>query len=307
MSVGFLALNNNNQVLVSEQTRNLHFIGKATYTNNQGHAYYGGLCKFLYRINSTIPVVPFFTAPTLDYYAITSIKPVENNTQFEIELIRSGTNLSTNIPEVYVFADPRASTATDPYGFLVYAADGTPAFDSRLRPLAIVNGITVTPPSNPRLAAIPYLDPKTCGSTDQNAFTSDVNSQTQLGQQATKEIFSYMSLPQAQREVTYATSEEECDGIDAYGNCAGAKRIYSWDSTYWAFYRGGIRRFGTQSIDAGWICVSYGCNWRYSQDSSFIGIGTGGESGQGGTWPYSNETLNLVASPVLIANGARYD
>lgn len=306
MSYGFLALNNNNQVLVSEQTRNLHFIGKATYYSNQGHNYYGGLWKFKFRINSTVPVVPFFTMPTFDFYAVSSIKAI-SSTVYEIEVIRSGNDSPPTVPEVYVFADPRASTVIGSHGLVVYLADGTPAFDSRLPPLAITAGLTVAQPSNPKVDPIPYLDPKTCGSTNTSALTTDRANQYSLGTQAAKEIFSYVSLAQAQRQVQYATSEEECDGFDIYGNCAGAKRVYSWDSVYWAFYRGGIRRVAGSAIDAGWICVSYGCNWRYSQDSSFIGIGTGGESGEGGVWPYSNETINLAPAPVLVANGARYD
>jgi hypothetical protein len=88
--------------------------------------------------------------------------------------------------------------------------------------------------------------------------------------------------------------------------CVGVERDYRWTSNYWSFYRGGIRRNGNQ-IDAGWVTVSFGCNWTYTKDSAFIGIGTGGSSGVGGTWPYSNETLNLVYAPVIIADGSRYD
>lgn len=311
MSYGFLAVNNSNQVLVSDQTRNLHFIGKATYTNNQGHVYNGGLCKFKYQISSTVPVIPFFTMPTQDYYGITSIKALAGNI-YEIELIRSGFELGTNIPEVYVFADPRAATPTDPVGLVVYLSDGTPAFDSRIKPLVVTGGGTVQHPSNPKTGAIPYLAPKYCASDSTTAFSPEANNVYAVPKLANKEIVSYVSLAQAQREVTYATAEDECDGFDPYGNCIGAKRIYSWDSTYWSFYRGGVSRSfnyltNEWQLRAGWICVSYGCNWRESVDSSFIGIGTGGSSGQGGTWPYSNETINLAAAPFLLSNGARYD
>ena len=49
---------------------------------------------------------------------------------------------------------------------------------------------------------------------------------------------------------------------------------------------------GHGSLRAGWIVVEKGCNWTYDKYSEFLGIGTGGDSGTGGNWPYSNETIN---------------
>lgn len=310
MSTGFLAVNNNNQVLVSTDTRNLHFIGKAAYIGNQGHDYYGGLCRFRFKIASKVAVVPFFTLPTSDLHAVTSVKKVADEDAYEIELIRSGTQLATNVPEVYVFADPRALSSTETHGLVVYQSDGTPAFDSRLKPLTITDGAFVTHPSNPRNAAIPALDPKNCNTTLKSAFTPDAQNIFFVGQGGIKEIFSYVSLTQAQRQANFYASEEECDGFDAYGNCVGARRKYEWNSRYWAFYRGGIMRQlggGVAYMAAGWICVNFGCNWDYRSQGSFLGIGTGGNSGTGGTWPYENETINLSSTPILVANGSRYD
>ena len=53
--------------------------------------------------------------------------------------------------------------------------------------------------------------------------------------------------------------------------------------------------------------VEKGCNWTYYKDSTFLGIGTGGDSGTGGDWPYTNETINTTANSFIIANGANYD
>ncbi|CAB4122414.1 hypothetical protein UFOVP33_4 [uncultured Caudovirales phage] len=302
---GFLALNASGQVLVSSETRNLHFVGKATFYDtvftSDG---YGGMRRWTYRINCLVTPVPFFTMPTEDYYGVSRVSEVSTHV-WEIEIIRSGT--STGHPEVYVFADPRASTERDTnYGMLVMRDDGTPSFDSRLGPLAITGGISVGPPSNPLVTSPTGLDPKNCNSDPSANFGSDNSNSYSFTASGSKPIFFYPSLPQAEREVTFSASEDECDGVDAYGNCVGAARHYEWYSYYWAFYRAGIRYVGGY-LFCGWITVEHGCHWTYSKDSAFIGIGTGGESGTAGTWPYSNETLNLTSTAVITANGAHYD
>lgn len=140
----------------------------------------------------------------------------------------------------------------------------------------------------------------------QAKFAPDTYAQQYFSAPGPKPIFFYPSLAQSQREYTFYESEEECDGFDAYNNCVGIRRQYSWRSSYWAFYRSGIRLVGGV-LQCGWITVQYGCNWDYEKDKSLIGIGIGGDSGQGGTWPYSNETLNLSPTAVISADGSRYD
>lgn len=307
MSHGFLAVNNSNQVLVSSETRNLHFIAKpALYETRQSFDSHGGCRILVFRVTSPVPVLPFFTMPTTDFYGVIAIRSVAANT-WEIEVLRSGAG--TEVPEVYVFADPRASTATENYGFIVNREDGTPSFDSRLRPLTIAGGFTVQQPSNPLTALAYGLDPKNCGSSAAaagGAFAPNQHNVYTPSITPTKPMYSFASLAQAEREATFTTTERECDGVSVKGLCSGVTRVYNWTSTYWSFYRGGIRNVGGE-IHAGWVIVAFGCNWTYSKDTSLIGIGIGGDSGNGGQWPYSNESLNLTSLPVIIADAARYD
>jgi hypothetical protein len=121
-----------------------------------------------------------------------------------------------------------------------------------------------------------------------------------------KPIFFYPSVAQAQREYQFVERERECDGIRVLGVCVGIEREYTWESNYWAFYRSGIR-IKNGVIECGWITVEHGCNWTYLKEKDFLGIGIGGDSGAGGTWPYQNETLNLVDTPVIIAEGVRFE
>lgn len=307
MSHGFLALNDSSQVLVSSDTRNLHFIGKPPINQVRNVIDSHGGCRiFSYIIDSQVPVVPFFTMPTGDYHGITAIRNITGST-WEIEVLRSG--VAAVHPDVYVFADPRATNPNGTHGMQVFRDDGTPSFDSRLRPLAIAGGISVTQPYNPK-PVLPFgLDPKNCGTDAYSAgiaFAPDQYNAFNAAITPSKPMYSYSSIAQAQRDAMYTAFERNCPWGSYKGNCLGPESEYTWTSTYWTFYRGGVRRSGSQ-IHAGWIAVSYGCNWTYKKDSSFLGIGTGGDSGYGGAWPYSNETLNLQPTPVIIADASRYD
>lgn len=305
MSWGFNAVNNSGQVLISSETRNLHFVGKAAlYTTLAAANGYGGIRHWAYRIQSAVTPMPFFSMPTQDYYGITAIRNVGGQT-WEIEVLRSGT--SDVAPEVFVFADPRAITrrGTD-YGMMVLMDDGTPAFDSRLGPLVISGGASVYPPSNPRIAGPSGLYAEECRSDASYSLAPDNVNNFSLSVSASKPIYFFPSIAQAQREHTIYRNRRECTGFNCYGACCGYGEEEQWRSTYWAFYRSGIRHSGS-SLSCGWITVSYGCNWDYRRSNSIVGIGIGGGSGVGGVWPYSNETLNLSPVSIIVSNGARYD
>jgi hypothetical protein len=308
MSFGFLALNNNNEVLISSDTKNLHFLQKMasptteSFTSND----YGGMRRWIYSFSNvnTVPV-PFFSVPTPDYYAISRVEDKGSN-NWDVEIIRSGTSTST--PEVYLFAPPTAGSPSGNYGMVVFSADGSSSFDSRLKPLAITGGRSVSHPTNPRTSySSSGLDAKLCPTNASGTFApTEFNSYTINGQ-PTKPIFSFFSLAQSEREVTVQEQLTECDGLGSnqYG-CVGFERTYYWTSKYWAFYRGGIR-WNNGNLRAGWVVVEKGCNWTYYKDSTFLGIGTGGDSGTGGDWPYTNETINTTSNSFIIANGANYD
>lgn len=318
MSHGFIAYNNVNQVLVSSETRNLHFLGKATYSStDKSDDNYGGTRIYTFTIECSTFPVPFFTNPTGQYMAISRIYNPSGNT-WNIEVIRSGTG--TTKPEVYVFADPRAGTPSGSFGMVVYRDDQSVSFDSRLRPLAITGGLTVTHASNPRTFPSSGLAAKDCASDDATCgsyFAPDASNITTIDYIPAKPMFFYPSLAQAERENVWTTSEEDCLGSDKLNVCI-SKDYYQWASRYWAFYRGGIsyasHKGSTQAdIFAGWITVDHGCNHYYNHSSSLfsvfdiLAIPIGSSSWSGGKWPYSNKTINTSAATVIIGDAARYD
>jgi len=308
MSYGFLATNNSNQVLISSDTRNLHLVQKisspTSITLSNGN--YGGIRVLVYRATCNVTPVPFFTMPsTSDYYGCTRVNNVGGN-QWDIEILKSGG--AYDYPELYVFADARGSSPTDVYGMKIFRDDGTAAFDSRLSPLVVAGGLSVTHPSNPK-PSFPYgLNAHNCESSEADSGGMLIPDQynTYSVTLPYKPMFFFPSLAQAERESLFRAEDEACDGVYTKGNCIGFYRYYKWESTYWAFYRGGLRR-GVNQVFAGWITASFGCNWTYYQDGGVLGIGTGSNSGSGGNGPYSNETLNLSAATVIIGDASRYD
>jgi hypothetical protein len=166
MTFGFVVINDNGQVLVSSETRNLHFVGKADlYEVVRQFDGYGGLRHWSFRIQCNTTPVPFFTMPTEDFYAVTGVSNIGGG-MWDIRVIRSGT--SASVPEVFVFADPRGFT-NDPdsaWGMQVFRDDGTAAFDSRRQPLAITGGGVVKPPNNPLSVPPSLVTAKYCNGTD---------------------------------------------------------------------------------------------------------------------------------------------
>jgi hypothetical protein len=312
MSFGFTATNNSGQVLVSSDTKNLHFVGKATFNRIiKSTSGYGGLVQYAFHIACNATPMPFFTMPTADRYAISAIRTVSGNV-WEIELIRSGSAIDP-MPEIYVFSEASGVVAppSTNYGVVVKGSNGvTPMFDSRLGPLVVTNGFSVAPPLNPIVGAGTYsslgalllgsggLDAKFCRSDASYKFAPNNANVYSIGSLNSKPIFFYPSVAQCNR-TSKATREESLNLI-----------IYSsyeyWESTYWTFYRGGISYSGT-TLSCGWISCEWGCNYIYRENDRLLGIGIDNDSGTGGKWPYSNETLNLQEVPVIVGNGATYD
>lgn len=168
MTFGFVVTNDNGQVLVSSETRNLHFVGKADFERIiRSFDGYGGLRHYAFRIQCNTTPVPFFTMPTGDFYAVDGVQLLSANL-WEIRIFRSGTGDTR--PEVYVFADPRGFVGEPEsgWGMQVYRDDGTAAFDSRRTPLAVTGGGKAIPPSNPLPIAPTNVTAKFC----QGMFTS---------------------------------------------------------------------------------------------------------------------------------------
>jgi len=226
----------------------------------------------------------------------------------------SGSYGSAQIPKLIVFADARAVTGSETFGLKVFRNDGTAAFDNRKNPL-IINQITsVSHPSNATntfsgsgLSARNASGPV---STWSSQATPNQYSNISVNTMPTNQMFYYSTVTQVHQQVSRVEAEEECDGIDAKGNCLGSKRIYYWRSTYWNFYRGGIKKNSNTSVHAGYIGVEFGAYYSRTTDSSFFGVSTGGSSGSTvGKWPWDSGQINTAGTGVntlIIADATNY-
>ena len=329
MAHGFIAYNANNQMLASSETRNLHFVGKATFTRTlASRSNYGGMSIWSYRINCKVTPVPFFSLPGEGHGAIAAIRQAAAGV-WDIEVIRAGAFSAR--PDVYVFSDPRGITSGigTSFGMQILHNDGTPSFDSRLGPLAVTGGALVAQPAspiNPAWRIVPYYD-SIIGTQDYNYQDSagtqiNVSYGTSLwadegtgdashllspthyssypvsvGAGNSKPIFYYPSLAQSIRVVS---------GIYKIG------QTYRCNSNYWVLYRGGISLSGN-TLKAGWISAIVGSYWKAARKDSGTTFGSGVDAssivsaGAGGVPPYFNESLNLQSAAVIIGNGAWYD
>jgi len=300
---GFLATNGNSQVLISSKTKNLHFLGKATYYQTlQSTNSYGGIRRWSYRINCITTPVPFFTTPTSESYAILRMTVVAADT-WEIEIIKSGS--SDVKPEVYIFTEANGQiTPNTSWGMKVLNETSGVTYDSRLRPLIVKAGGSATQPYDPLTSVPPpgALDAAYCQSDASPYLLPSATTGSSIGGVSiVKPIVNYQSVSQAQRQ--FQVSFVRKTGFFV-------KQTYVYHSYYWVFCRGGIsvaQSGSTLNITNGWVAVDYSCNWTYSKESTFIGIGVGGNSRTGGTWPFENTSINMNPVSFIVSDGSLYD
>lgn len=226
----------------------------------------------------------------------------------------SGSYGSAQIPKLIVFADARAVTGSETFGLKVFRDDGTAAFDNRKSPL-IINQITsVSHPSNATNSfSGSGLSARNSGgpvSTWSSQAAPNQHNNISVNTMPTNQMFYYSTVTQVHQQASVSEAEEECDGVEVKGNCLGSKRIYYWRSTYWNFYRGGIKRNNNTSVHAGYIGVEFGAYHSRTLDSSFFGVSSGGSSGSSvGKWPWDSGQINTAGTGVntlIIADATNY-
>lgn len=311
----FVAKNGNQQVIISSDTSNLHFIGKASLNSLvEASGNNGGFRRWSYRIVCSKPPMPFLSMPvtgTGNMYGVSAIRIISTN-YWEIEVITSGTygNDSGYAPEVYIFADPSATTtATEPNGLLVFKDNGSISFDSRKEPLNITNGTSAQPPYNPINSPPTGLSARNCSSGKDGFRATNYSYITSLSNQGTKPIFFYPSNCQSEREATFYDQTSNClwDQSDGYGGCLYYREIRKWNSTYWAYYRSGIAISST-NLYCGWIVVRADCAEQFiAYDEGWLGFNWNSVNRVGGIPPATNTNFNVRNDTILVADGSMYD
>jgi len=226
----------------------------------------------------------------------------------------TGSYGTAQIPKLIVFADARAVTGSETFGMKVFKDDGTAAFDNRKNPLIVKQ---ITSVSHPTDATNTFtgsgLSARNAGgpvSTWSTQATPNQYNNITVNTMPSNPMFYYATVTQRHQQVSRTEIEEECDGFDAKGNCLGSKRIYTWRSTYWNFYRGGVLRHDNTTIRAGYIGVEYGAYHSRTTDGSFFGFSTGDSAGSvTGKWAWDSAQINAAGTGVntlLIGDATNY-
>jgi len=324
MTFGIEFLNENGQILISDGLKTLHFWGKPSANLASSDSTAGGSFLYTYfvTVSSSYVPVPFFTIPNTSSQLVgnTRVNYQNNNNRWRIEIL---TNVQS-APEVYVFIEPNAAITQQDFGAQLFNGGGVMTFDSGRLPLTVEAAFdSANWPSDPSPnASASGLSARYCGGEDSATFSSNftpTNTSTISGTATlpAKPIFFYPSTAQSQRMEAASEQNGYCKNFGHSGLCLGTYRNEAWYSAYWAFYRGGIGRSGSSNLKAGWITRDYDCYHDYAfRDTTSIGINVGdlfgifdNESGSatGGTFPYTNESINLTSNPILVADGAKYD
>lgn len=331
MSFGIQFSNKYGNVLISSETKTLHFYGRfSTPISSEYTELYDGVLYDLGRavwvfeipLSTAYTPVPFFTIPhhsvydyAQQYIGITRIWQYDGKWRIEV---LSNMNFT---PELYIFTQPAGAPSYGDYGITVRDRNGSVNFDSAKAPLVPAgeySGFTMAgPPANATNKNLSARNGSSLGNaqfwlqfmpTKRTAITPN----TPL---PNKPIFGYMSTPQAQLSVENHEYRRDCIRrieliFDSY--CV-KYRDQAWISRYWTYYRTGISR-----QNAAWIPRDWNAAHRYKSEDGYylLGFDIGSMSGlldtdpqnsSGGKHPYENDWFNLEQPPIIFADAEMYD
>lgn len=116
-----------------------------------------GCCIHTYTFTSAGEPLVFIRPDDYNlFHAV--IQQSQSGTTWTIKVLQSG--IYSHPPDLHMFVRPsQLPHSTETKGLQVFLDDGTPAFDSRLKPLAIADGGTSEPPEAPCDGGIPTESP----------------------------------------------------------------------------------------------------------------------------------------------------
>lgn len=316
MAYGFSAINTSGKTIISDEMENLHFIGKATLNSNDGGDYgdfptYSGSNDTLdgrvihtYTITTTgTPLVFIRPADYTRWHCV--LTQSVSGTTWTFDVMISGLSTS-DAPDLFCFVNANDTVvSTEEHGLLVKKPDGvTRTFDSRHGPLAISDGGTTTPPTDPTdtsgLPGVTTGHPWNYNTNDHDFRSTTRYTANSITGTYTDLMFSAPSLAQA----VYKRQMEghKCSSNPFWeGGCQDHWSTALW----WVMYRNSFR-IRSGNFDAGWTNFAAG----YAFSSSFESggwFGGGGGSYSSGTMPYTAKTINLFSNAYLIADATRYE
>ena len=350
MTYGLLVKNNNNEVLVDSDFNHYHFVQTLThfdvtrvpplvdgptgsYDKAPSHPNSldsdqprGNIYKFNFNANGPKPpmcfIKPSATGGSAPYASNVLTKRV--GTKWEIWVLQT---YGASAPILYCFSpidQISASTSGDTYGLQTFNSDGETTFDSRLKPLRVIDTLLTTSPS---LA---------------NTGASNVggNTNIDLSVNVTPHSYTIQNAPADLNDIIYycpsiahccqdRRAHREDDGFQAAGNNS---YFYAWarNDLWWTFYRGAYRVGADSKFQSSYEGYASGHVWNTAEDTSSLwgaiaaaalgqwylalalaigaNVFTSAGVADGNYYPYENDSRNQGSSnPAILSRASFYN
>ena len=301
MSYGFSAINDSGQVIISSGNDGGNYGDFPSYSGSNDTL--DGRVIFTYTFSSSATPLVFIKPSDYSRWhgMLTQSK---SGSTWTYDVIVSGTSTSS-APVLYCFVNAaNVPASSDTHGAVIYKADGTTkTFDSRLNPLAVSGGGSISPPTDATDGS--GLPTTTSGHPwNYNSNDHDFRSTTRYNSSAisgtySNLMFSAPSLAQA----VYKRQAEGYKCSDKPWPESGCQEHWS-TAMWWVMYRNTFR-IRSGYFDAGW--TSYVAGYAFSstyESGGWFGGGGGGYST--GSMPYTAKTINLTSNAFMITDATRY-
>ena len=311
MAFGIHTSSDNGDLLISSDIKSLHYIGSPTYTGVQlRYDKYSGSRVYRYTITSdATPLIFIRPANVNKFYAV--LTHFQSGSSWTYDVIGSGT--VDEPPTLHAFAALSGNgSSAETFGLLVRNELGERTFDSREKPLAMLDVISAIPPSVPMDGGATSLGNielgwHGCSESSYRTvmewdFTSD-DTHTDYTYASTNHNSNYMfAAPSiAQSAWRRNGNHYHCDGCS---NWAKADEHHNATANLGVFYRQAYKLTST-NLQAGWCSVKEFW-YLYADKSSWAPWNS--ECNTEGSFgiPFSQKTINRVSNSVIIADATNY-
>ncbi len=310
MAYGLHITNTSGDLLVSSDIKSFHYIGSPSYSSVVGsYDRYSGSRIYRYTITSAeTPLVFIKPADTNKFYATLTHFKSGNNWTFDV--IGSGT--SNQPPTLYAFAALTGTNSSSEYGLLVQDSSGNRTFDSRSKPLAIVDIVAAIPPSvapDGGTTSTANVDPgwHDCDIADyrsgmEHDFTSeDTHNNYSYSNSGHNSNYMFAAPSIAQAAYRKNAYHYHCDGCSDWSE---ADQHHTFNGNLGVFYRQAYKLTSSQ-VQAGWCSVKEYW-WGYAQKSSWAPWNSECDGSGSFGIPFSQKSINRYTNSVVIADATNY-
>lgn len=311
MGYGLHIKNNAGDLLVSSDIKSYHYIGTPTYTGvQQRYDNYSGSRVYRYTLTSSeTPLVFIKPADTTKFYAV--LTHFKSGSSWTYDVIGSGT--TDEPPTLYAFAALSGSgTSSDNYGLVVQDSSGNRTFDSRDKPLAIIDIISAIPPEHAPdggVTSTSNVDPgwHECNIAGYRAsmewdFTSeDTHNDYSYASSGHNSNYMFAAPSIAQAAYQRNAYHYHCDGCNKWWE---ADQHHTFNGNLGVFYRQAYKLTSTE-LQAGWCSVKEYW-WGKAEKSSWAPWNSECDGSGSFGIPFSQKSINRVYNSVILADVTNY-